>query len=132
MKRWWVLALLACSKPQAQVAPHGPYKVSYDCDGPQVDHQTLDLGAKTRTTLSYAAADQPIAPPPPVVGNAPDALVTMANDAVTRVLAGGPYPSESTGCTLTIASGDQKLLVIDKATAQRKDAASELVHIFRP
>jgi hypothetical protein len=115
----------------AKAIPPGPYKVSYDCDGAQVDHQTLDLGAKTRTTLVYTAADQPIAPPAPVVSKASDALVAMASDATARVLAGGPYPA-GTGCTLTIASGAQKLLVIDKADTTRKDAVAELVHIFKP
>ena len=125
--------------------PPGPYSVSYDCDhsnapfgtGGDVNHQTLDLGAKTRTTLAYQYTDEPVAPPPPVVGNVSATLVAMTADAVDRVLAGGPYkaelpPSEGTACVLTIAKGPQKLLVIEKADAKQPDAVSELVHVFRP
>lgn len=157
MKRALLLLAFACRsheaapKPDpmqravARPVPPGPYTVSYDCDhsnapfgkGGDVDHQTLDLGAKTRTTLAYNYTDAPIAPPPPVVANASTALVAMVSDNVDRVLAGGPYkaelpPSEGTACVLTIAKGAQKLLVIDKAATKEKDAVSDLVHVFRP
>lgn len=157
MTRWLLLLAVAChshddapkldpaQRAVVRPVPPGPYTVTYDCDhsnapfgkGGEVNHQTLDLGAKTRTTLAYNYTDQPLAPPPPVVANASPALVAMLGDTVDRVLAGGPYkaelpPSEGTACVLTIAKGPQKLLVIEKAGAKEPDAVSELVHAFRP
>jgi len=137
--------------PPPKVVPAGPYKVSYECShsnepfgkGGQVSNQTLDLGAKTRTTLAYTydgdpAGPTPFVPPPPAVSQLSDPLVAMMNDAVIKVLSGGPYtpelpPSEGTPCLLTItnASGAQ-LFRIEKADHAQKDAVSELVRAFAP
>ncbi|MBV8756491.1 MAG: hypothetical protein JO257_04415 [Deltaproteobacteria bacterium] len=157
MKRAWILLAVACGhhdeppkldpsqRAVVRPVPPGPYTVTYNCEhsnepfgkGGDINHQMIDLGAKTRVTTAYAYTDAPIAPPPPAVANLSPALVAMASDAVDRVLAGGPYtaelpPSEGTVCILTIAKGAQNLLVIDKADTKQKDAVSDLVRVFRP
>jgi len=153
VKRWLLLLAVACrsheaAPPQPQAdpmmravvhpVPPGPYKVSYACRQPSASgkssdtSETLDLGAMTRTT---STGPETLDAPP--VANVSPTLVAMISDNVNRVLAGGPYRAElpaagAAGCTLLIAKGDQKLLEIEKASTNEKDAVSELVHLFRP
>lgn len=104
--------------------PPGPYRVTYDC-GP-TDRQTLDLRAKTRSTIASGS-------PAPVLANVSEPLIAMTADTVTRVLAGGPYRAEPGPCTLVIETADgAPVFTIEKSAHAEKDAVSDLVRAFAP
>ena len=159
MKRWLLLLALSCrshdpaptppppdplARAVVRPVPPGPYSVDYVCRQTNAPGTygagttvTLDLGAMTRATYVFGDSNAPASVEAPAVANVSPALVAMVSDNVNRVLAGGPYRAEppapgATGCTVVIAKGDHKLLVIEKADTKEHDAVSELVHAFRP
>lgn len=108
----------------AQPVPAGPYRIIYDCGA--TDHQEIDLGAKTRTTVGNGS-------PAPVVGQLSDAMASMIGDTITHVLAGGPYRAEPGPCTLAIETATHApVFKIEKSAHKEKDAVSDLVRVFVP
>ncbi len=104
--------------------PPGPYRVTYDCG--ETDRQTIDLAAKTRSTIGNGS-------PAPVIGRLPDAMAALVNDSVTAVLAGGPYRAEPGRCTLSIeTTAGTPVFSIEKSAHHEKDAVSGLVRVFAP
>ena len=104
--------------------PAGPYRVTYDCGA--TDRQTIDLDAKTRTTIGNGS-------PAPVVGQISETMAQMLGDTVAHVLAGGPYRAEPGPCTLRIETkSGAPVFSIEKSAHHEKDAVSDLVRVFVP
>ena len=104
--------------------PPGPYRVTYDCGA--TDRQTIDLRAKTRSTIANGS-------PAPALANISEPLIAMVGDSVTKVLAGGPYRAEPGACTLVIETADgAPVFRIEKAGHAEHDAVSELQRAFAP
>ncbi len=102
--------------------PPGPYRVTYTCPGNQ---QRIDLGAQTRSTIANGS-------PEAAVGPISGTMVAMVTDAVTKVLAGGPYRAEPGPCTLSIETAGGPVFTIEKSGHAEQDAVSGLVRAFVP
>jgi hypothetical protein len=153
----WIVLVIGCDAgappPRTQKAvPAGPYVVHYDCfhsdqpfgTGSQYRNVAYDLGAKKVTLVAWetkgndmAAPPPAEAPPPPtpVVSELGAAHVARMEEAVGKVLRGGPYKPEypvpeGTPCTLRIEAAGTEVFKLEKADTTEKDAASELVLSF--
>jgi hypothetical protein len=129
--------------------PIGPFVVHYDCfhsnapfgPGEQYRNLTYDLGARTVATQAWETTDDPTKPllddkpkppPKPVVAKLSASHVEAIEAAVAAVLRAGKlepeYPvPEGTPCTLKIERAGKEVFSLAKASANKKDAATDLL-----